>query len=138
MLSEITALHLNYNQRHMDKENHIKKLELELLDPKVRKSPERLSELLADDFFEFNQSGGISTKESVVNGLPKCPEEKFSVRDFESKEISTDVILVHYIADREILESGKKRCTLCSSIWQKKNDKWQMIFFQGTPAKTVQ
>ena len=28
MLSKITALHLNYNQRHMDKENHIKKMNL--------------------------------------------------------------------------------------------------------------
>ena len=69
--------------------------------------------------------------------LPKCPEEKFVVRDYIEKKLSNDLVLVHYIADREILESGEKRCTLCSSIWQKKDDNWQVIFFQGTPAKTV-
>lgn len=124
----------------MDKEteNHIKKLEFELLDPKIRKSPKRLSELLADDFFEFNQSGGVSTKQSIIEELPKCPEEKFSVRDYEEKVLSEDIILVHYIADREILKSGQKRCTLCSSIWRKNNGKWQMAFFQGTPAQTAQ
>lgn len=120
-------------------ENHIvKNFELELLSPEVRKSPKRLKELLADDFFEFTQSGTATTKQNIIDALPKLPEEKFIVRDYTEKRLSDDLILVHYVADREILESGEKRCTLCSSIWQNKNNNWQMIFFQGTPAKTVQ
>lgn len=120
-------------------ENHIvKELELELLSPETRKSTKRLNELLADDFFEFTQSGTAHTKQDIINVLPKCPEEKFVVRDYNEKKLSADLVLVHYIADREILESGEKRCTLCSSIWQNINNEWQMIFFQGTPAKTVQ
>ncbi len=120
-------------------ENHIvKEFELELLSPEIRKSPKRLNELLADDFFEFTQSGIAHTKQDIMDILPKCPEEKFIVRDYIEKRLSPDLVLVHYIADREILESGEKRCTLCSSIWQNINNKWQMIFFQGTPAKTVQ
>jgi hypothetical protein len=120
-------------------EKHIvKKFELELLSPETRKSPERLNELLADDFFEFTQSGTATTKQNIIDVLPKCPEEKFVVRDYTEKLLSTQLVLVHYIADREILETGEKRCTLCSSIWQNRNNNWQMIFFQGTPAKTVQ
>ena len=120
-------------------ENHIvKKFELELLSPEIRKSPERLNELLADDFFEFTQSGTATSKQNIIDVLPKLPEEKFIVRDYTEKQLSNDLILVHYIADREVLESGEKRCTLCSSIWQIRNNNWQMIFFQGTPAKTVQ
>jgi hypothetical protein len=116
------------------KENHIvKELELELLSPETRKSPERLSELLSDDFFEFTQSGLVATKKDIIDALPKSPEEKFVVSDYIEKHLSENLILVHYIANREILESGEKRRTLCSSIWQKKNDNWQMIFFQGTP-----
>ena len=70
-----------------------------------------------------------------MEGLPKCPEERFFIRDYEEKVLSSDVVLVHYIADREILESGENRCTLCSSIWQKRNNNWQMIFFQGSAKK---
>ena len=122
-----------------EKENHIvKKFELELLSSKARKSPERLNELLADDFFEFTQSGTATTKQDIIDVLPKLPEEKFIVHDYTEKYLADDLVLVHYIADREILDSGEKRCTLCSSIWQNKNNNWQMIFFQGTPAKTVQ
>lgn len=93
---------------------------------------------MADDFFEFTQSGTATTKQDIIDALPKLSEEKFIVRDYTEKQLSGDLVLVHYIADREILESKEKRCTLCSSIWQNRNNAWQMIFFQGTPAKTVQ
>ena len=119
------------------KENHIvKEFELELLDPETRRSPERLNELLADDFFEFTQSGTANSKQNIIEVLPKLPEEKFTVRDYTEKQLSSNLVLVHYIADREILGSGEKRCTLCSSIWRKQDGRWQMIFFQGTPADT--
>ena len=119
------------------KENYIvKELEFELLNPETRRSPERLNELLADDFFEFTQSGTANSKQNIIEVLPKLPEEKFAVRDYTEKQLSSNLVLVHYVADREILESGEKRCTLCSSIWRKREDSWQMIFFQGTPADT--
>lgn len=119
-------------------ENYIvKELELKLLNSETRKFPQILNELLADDFFEFTQSGTAHTKQDIINVLPKCPEEKFIVRDYNEKRLSADLVLVHYIADREILESGEKRRTLCSSIWQNINNEWKMIFFQGTPAKTL-
>ncbi len=91
-----------------------------------------------DDFFEYNQSGGLSTKQSIIEGLPKCPEERFSVRNYQEKMLCPDTILVNYIADRKILESGLERCTLCSSIWQNRNGSWQMVFFQGTPSKVAE
>jgi hypothetical protein len=115
----------------------VKEFELELLSSETRKSPQRLKELLSDDFFEFTQSGTTCTKQDIIDVLQQCPEEKFVVRDYSEKKLSTDVVLVHYIADREIVESGEKRCTLCSSIWQNINNRWQMVFFQGTPAMIV-
>ncbi len=124
---------------HQNPENYIvKEFELELLSLETRRSPERLNELLADNFFEFTQSGTAHTKQDIIDMLPKCPEEKFVVRDYIEKKLSNDLVLVHYIADREILESGLKRTTLCSSIWKNTQDKWQIIFFQGTPAKIVE
>jgi hypothetical protein len=129
-----TAPYILHNGKYI--ENYIvKKLELELLSPETRKSPKRLNELLADDFFEFTQSGTTHTKQDIIDGLPKRSEEQFMMYSYTEKILSDVFILVHYIVDGEILETGKKRCTLCSSVWQKRNDNWQMIFFQGTPAK---
>lgn len=113
----------------------VKNLETELLQPETRKSVKRLNALLSDDFFEFTQSGGSINKKEIIDYLPNSPEEEFKVRAMEAKLLSEDVILLHYIADRRVIESGEERCTLCSSIWQKRDSRWQMIFFQGTPAK---
>ena len=111
----------------------VKTFELELLSPQVRKSEKRLGELLAEDFFEFTQSGKIHTKQDIIDTLPSCPEEVFRVREYQERELSESIILTHYIADREIIETGKKRCTLCSSLWRRSGENWEMIFFQGTP-----
>ena len=113
--------------------NLIKKLELELLKPEVRKSEEKLNKLLADDFFEIAKDGKRYSKKDIIKILPQRPEEIFIVKDFEIKKIASNTILATYIADREIVETNQKSRTLCSSLWQKKNGKWQMIFFQGTP-----
>jgi hypothetical protein len=113
----------------------VKKFELDLLDPKTRKSKKKLNELLADDFFEFTQSGTACSKQNIIDILPTLPKEKFSVHDYQEKNLTPDIILVHYIADRIVPTSGLERRTLCSSVWQKNAGRWQMIFFQGTPAK---
>jgi hypothetical protein len=115
--------------------NLVKQLELALLDPKTRKSPLKLNELLADDFFEFTQSGLSYSKKDIIDILPTLPQEQFSVRDYHERLIAQDTVLVHYVCDRFVPLTELKRCTLCSSIWQNRNDRWQMIFFQGTPAK---
>ncbi|QQS59608.1 nuclear transport factor 2 family protein [Candidatus Peregrinibacteria bacterium] len=118
-----------------DEIQKVKELEIELLQPNTRRSVKRLNELLADDFFEFMQSGGSTNKKEIIAYLPNAPEEQFIVREMEAKVLSKDNILLHYIADRKVLESGEEKCTLCSSVWQMREGKWQMIFFQGTPAK---
>ncbi|NMB47940.1 nuclear transport factor 2 family protein [Candidatus Kuenenbacteria bacterium] len=111
----------------------VKKLELALLNPKIRKSKNKLAELLADDFLEFAQSGKIHTKQDIINKLPQAPTEKFSPHDYTEKQLSPELVLVRYTVDRRVIKSGLKRRTLCSSIWHKQKGQWRMIFFQGTP-----
>lgn len=113
----------------------VQQFELDLLNPETRKSPERLSLLLADDFFEFTQSGLSHTKQDIIDILPTSPEEIFSVNSYQEKKLSDGIILVHYVADRFVPATGLKRCTLCSSVWKFTDNRWQMIFFQGTPQK---
>lgn len=47
----------------------IRQLEEHLFDPAVRRTSQMVGMLLADDFFEFGRSGGVSTKHEVVRHL---------------------------------------------------------------------
>ena len=78
-----------------------------------------MNELLADDFFEFMQNGSATNKKDIIEYLPNSEEEEFKVGEMGAKVLSEDCILLHYIADRRVIESGKEKCTLCSSVWQK-------------------
>ncbi len=113
----------------------IKKLEVELLQPEVRKSTTRLNELIADDFLEFGVSGNHYNKKDILESLPTLSAVKYEVFNMEVRELSTDTMLITYNLEKEILESGEKSRSLRSSIWQSRNDNWQMTFHQGTAVK---
>jgi hypothetical protein len=110
----------------------IKNLELKLLQPATRHSVERLNELLADDFLEIGASGKRYGKQEVLNTLPTSPAERFNIHDFEVKELSAQIILATYRVEKEISGSGERVYSLRSSIWQKQNGQWKIIFHQGT------
>ena len=117
----------------MNNSDLIKNLETELLQPEVRKSKERLNELLADDFYEIGESGKQYNKQDILNDLLKQTEAKFTIQNFNAVEISPGIILATYQAEKEI--AGNKTSSLRSSFWQNRNGKWQITFHQGTPLK---
>ena len=104
-----------------------------MLQPSVRKSTDRLNELLADDFLEFGASGSRYNKHDVLEHLPKLDEVKHTVHDFATVQISPDTILATYRAEKKGLDSGEKSFSLRSSLWQNRNGQWQVFFHQGTP-----
>lgn len=112
--------------------NFLEKLELELLKPKTRKSVKRLSELLAEDFLEIGMTGKRFTKKDILEILPKSEDNKYEATDFETKEIAPNTILLTYKASVNNTKTNEITLTLRSSIWQKQNNNWQMIFHQGT------
>ena len=117
----------------MDISDLIKNFETELLQPKVRKSKERLNELLSDDLYEIGESGKQYSKQDILNDLPKQTEVKITIQNFNAVEISPGIVLVTYQAEKEI--AGNKTSSLRSSFWQNKNGKWQITFHQGTQIK---
>lgn len=46
-------------------------LERELLDPAVRENPQRLAQLLDDDFYEISANGLMFNKSHVLSRLPR-------------------------------------------------------------------
>ena len=111
-------------------ENHILKLENQLLKFETRQSSEKISELLSDDFIEFCSSGTIyhynkgDVFEKKIN--------LFEIKDFNVKELSTDCILATYKVIKHSESKENMKYSLRSSIWKYLNGKWKMIFHQGT------
>lgn len=114
--------------------NHILKLENDLLNPEIRKSVEKTSELLSDGFTEFCSSGNIYRYIQVqaVEEGTNLQELDGEITDFEINQLSEDCVLATYklIKHNELNEN--KKYSLRSSIWKCFEGNWKMIFHQGT------
>ncbi len=114
-------------------ENHkiVIKLEKELLDYSTRTNLKKLDSLLSDDFYEIGTSGRTYTKKVILDQLSKETRSKIKADNFESIELSLDVIQLRFKTVRKN-EDGSLSASLRSSIWKFNNNQWQMIFHQGT------
>lgn len=111
----------------------LQELELELLRPEVRQSPERLSSLLADGFREFGSSGRIFTKQEIIETLRAAPATQLSISDFHAKILGDGVALVTYrAASRTHHQVNQTVVSLRSSLWAIEGGQWRMLFHQGT------
>ncbi len=107
-------------------------LEWELLDPEVRRSPQRLDGLLADEFAEVGVSGQLFLKRDVLDQLPVEIPVQFHLDSFALRRLAPDAVLATYrLAERDGA-SSEVRLALRSSIWQFRDGRWQMAFHQGT------
>src|SRR6266849_9783467 len=86
----------------------LRHLEEQLLGPEVRRSTERLTALLADDFVEFGSSGQVYNKKQVIAALREEAPTKLSLTEFESTMLSEDVALVKYRAIRHHPKPGEQ------------------------------
>ena len=98
-------------------------LEVSLLDPDVRRSPERVERLLHPDFREFGASGHAWDRDGIVAALATDPGRGWEATDVDAREVADGVVLVTYRA------AGSLR----SSLWVRGRDGWQVLFHQGTP-----
>jgi hypothetical protein len=99
-------------------------LELSLLDPRVRRSPEHVERLLHPGFREFGASGHAWDRGAIVAALAADPGTGWEATEVDAREVASGVALVTYRA------AGSLR----SSLWVEGPDGWQILFHQGTPA----
>lgn len=108
----------------------LRALEESHLKPAVRTSVEELNQLLADDFFEFGSSGGVTYKrDCLVEGGVGVRDS--SLYDFEMHSISRDAVLTTY----RVRDADRQQDTLRSSLWKYIDGRWQLFFHQGTVVK---
>lgn len=112
-------------------EKLIFQLENDLLKSEVRKSPEKISELLSEDFIEFTSSGSEYQYKSgdIFMKQDDNRELLWQITDFKIKQLSDDCVLATY---KVIKHNENKKYSLRSSIWKSYSGKWKMIFHQGT------
>src|SRR5262245_53040771 len=113
---------------------HLRNLEELLARPDIRRSPEELSRLLADDFREFGGSGRVFDKQQIIDTLQKQTLVELWLEDFQVMCLAPDIALVTYRGNCRFPETGKVSLSLRSSIWRKWNGRWEVVFHQGTPS----
>ena len=114
-------------------EKHLEELEIELLSENIRKNPQKLAALIADDFLEIGASGNIWSRQTVIEALKNENYRETSVSDFQLTLLSERTALVTYHARRKQTIEFPETDSLRSSIWQQFDDDWKIIFHQGTP-----
>lgn len=75
----------------------IQNLELSLLQTDLNAHPERIDELLAENFEEIDQRGQIHSRDDVINWLKhKDPSLRWAFKDFRVKVLTSDFVLATY------------------------------------------
>lgn len=115
-------------------EKLILQLEDDLLKSEIRKSSQKLNELLADDFVEFTSSGAEYHYRSgdVFQKQNDNNELIGNIIDFKIKQLSEDCILATYKVIKHNESNENKKYSLRSSIWKCYDRRWKMLFHQGT------
>ncbi|MCP3740347.1 DUF4440 domain-containing protein [Rossellomorea sp. BNER] len=98
-----------------------------MLNPDIRTSPEELNQLLADEFFEFGSSGNVWLKKDCISEGGLSVRE-MTLHDFDIQPLASDVVLATY----RVVDETREQQTLRSSIWKFIDERWQMVFHQGT------
>ncbi|WP_369976579.1 DUF4440 domain-containing protein [Xanthomonas bundabergensis] len=107
-------------------------LELSLLEASVRASVERLDDLLEEDFVEFGASGRRFGKREVLAALPGASPVRYRVDDMQARWLAPDLLQLTYRSERD--GDGGRHGALRSSLWRCRDDRWRMLFHQGTPS----
>jgi hypothetical protein len=112
----------------------LRRLEERLLDLAVRASGEEVAALLADDFVEFGGSGRVFGKQQIVEALRVESPVRRTLADFRARWLAPGVVLVTYRVSRHDADGGAVP-SLRSSVWERVEGRWRLVFHQGTPVR---
>lgn len=109
-------------------------LEQELMQPEIRRDPARVATLLDAEFVEIGASGRLWSRVEILALLAQEPEyEQPQIEDFRLRMLGPEVAQVTYRTT-----SARRGATLRSSLWRRRDNRWQCLFHQGTPAAATQ
>jgi hypothetical protein len=102
---------------------------LRLEETLLRLGPEcdraRLESLLAADFVEFGASGRVWSRSEILEELAGAGERTLTLTEAVCRPLGADAALLTY-------RIPGQRESLRSSLWARRDGRWQMFFHQGT------
>lgn len=111
----------------------IQHLELSLLQTDLTAHPERIDELLAENFEEIDHQGEIHARNDVVDWLMhKDPNKQWAFKDFRVKVLTDDLVLAIYSLQKPDHPGASPAGSIRTSLWQRQRDHWKMVFHQAT------
>lgn len=105
--------------------------ELELLDPAVRTSPERIADLLDEGFVEVGRSGRRWDRAAMLAELPAMdgPDPApVGVEAMAGRELAPGWVHLTYVSVAGGVRAWR------SSLWRHDGTRWRMYHHQGTAA----
>ncbi|SFE09231.1 DUF4440 domain-containing protein [Nitrosomonas sp. Nm166] len=112
---------------------HIKQLELKLLQTDLTANPTLMDDLIAGDFEEISSNGRVNSRNDVVNWLlQKNNNIQWVLTNFRIKVLTDDVVLVIYIAKILNGPNSASKGSIRSSIWKCRDQNWKIIFHQAS------
>jgi len=112
---------------------HLQALEAALQSRAVRADSVSLAALLADEFVEFGSSGNVWTRAATLADLPAEQFISRSISEFQAQLLAEDIAFVTYRSQRHAAGAQPASASLRSSLWKRRDGRWQMAFHQGTP-----
>ncbi|BCA97333.1 hypothetical protein TUM19329_36940 (plasmid) [Legionella antarctica] len=94
-----------------------------------------LVDLIDDEFIEIGSSANEYNKAAVADWLNSNDQSERIGSSFKTLRLSEDLVLLTYISSIKDTPLSEIKKAARSSIWRLRNNKWSMIFHQGTPIK---
>jgi hypothetical protein len=104
-------------------------LERELQSPLCRSNPDRLRQLIADDFTEIGASGRVWDPQTIMAMLDtEAPDDPaITIHDLTGRHIADGVVLARWDSER----AGRRARR--TSLWRRDQAGWRLVHHQGTP-----
>lgn len=113
--------------------SYLYELENKLLQTSTNQLLQEITDIFSEDFIEFGSSGSIYNKKQVIVYLQQISTYKTSIENFDINILTENVVLVTYKAEKFDNYKGERIKSLRSSLWKFSDNKWQIVFHQGTP-----
>lgn len=94
-----------------------------------------LVDLIDDEFFEIGSRSMIHDKAEVKRWLTSGEASLYQGSSFKAHPLSEDIILITYLSFTKDPSTGKTKQAMRSSLWRFREEKWRIVFHQGTSLK---
>jgi hypothetical protein len=115
---------------HEDKET-LESLEQELWRAETLLNKPRMSEIIAEDFFEFGKTGQFYERQDLLSATFQPTDSVPPKPEFHVRLLSETIAQITY--DSSSTQNGIVEHARRCSLWSRTDNSWVLRYHQGTP-----